>query len=107
MIRALLFTAVLVLAGCAADGGFTGGPHGYSGKAESPLVDLFGTPTILQPGETALHSEYGADGSVAEMPGTYSVDPAGNITATGYPAYWMALASFCFRAPAAPICGEM
>ena len=104
--RILLLTSALTVAGCAADGGFTGSPHGYSGKTDSPLVDMFGTPTILQPGETALHSEYGADGSVAEMPGTYSVDIAGNVTATGYPAYWMALASFCARAPAAPICAN-
>jgi hypothetical protein len=99
----MVLAAALLVSGCAGDA-FVGSPHGYSGRVDSPWADFGATPTILQPGEMPLQSEYGADGGGRDMPSTYTVDIAGNVSATGYAAYWMALANFCARAPAAPAC---
>lgn len=96
--------AAAALAGCAADDAFTGSPHGYSGHVDTFWADVTATPTILQPGEAPLHSLYGPDGSASDMPSTFSVDIAGNLTATGYAAYWMALARLCTVAPNAAVC---
>lgn len=97
--------AASVLSGCAGDT-FTGSPHGYSGRVDSYWVDLAAAPTILQPGEMPLHSEYNGDGGGKDMPSTYTVDVAGNVSATGYAAYLLALGNACARAPQAPICNQ-
>ena len=52
-------------------------------------------PTIIQDGESALHSDYSATGDMADMPSTFEADSAGNIRATGVAAYWMARAAYC------------
>lgn len=96
---------MLTLVGCtSSDGAFTGSPHGYVGRIDTVWTDMQGTPSIIQDGEAPLHSNYGNDGSQADMPGTFNADVAGNITATGVPAYWLAKASFCRAAPQAPDC---
>ena len=94
----------LALGGCTAEDAFTGSPHGYSGHIDTFWADVTATPTILQPGEAPLHSFYSAEGS-SDMPSTFSVDVAGNLTATGYAAYWMSLARLCTVAPNAAVCG--
>lgn len=103
----MLIVVGLLLAACTSpEKAFTGSPHGYSGRADTFWgIDAAATPTILQPGETALHSDYGADGSAADMPSTYNIDTAGNVSATGVAAYMLAKGQLCTRAPSAPECG--
>lgn len=103
----MITAAALSLAACTSpEKAFTGSPHGYSGRADTWWgIDAAATPTILQPGEAPLHSEYGSDGSAADMPSTYNVDTAGNVSATGVAAYMLAKGSLCARAPNAVECG--
>jgi len=98
--------ALVLAGGCTQpDSAFTGSPHGYIGTYSGTWFDLRGAPSIIQDGEAPLHSDYGADGSMADMPGTFTADAAGNINATGVPAYWLAKGAFCRAAPQAPDCG--
>ncbi len=101
----LLGAAALALVGCTStESAFTGSPHGYSGRVNTVWTDLNVVPTIIQDGEAALHSDYGADGEMRDMPSTFEADAAGNLRATGVAAYLMALANLCARAPQAPAC---
>ncbi len=103
----LLGVAGLALGGCASDGSnFSGSPHGYSGSINNVWTDIYAVPTIIQPGETALHSVYGPGGEMRDMPSTFEADAAGNVRATGVAAYLMALAGLCARAPDAEVCGN-
>ena len=102
----MLGAAAFALAGCtSAESAFSGSPHGYSGRVNTVWTDLNVVPTILQPGESALQSDYGASGQMRDMPSTYEVDRAGNLRATGVAAYIMALADLCRGAPQAEMCG--
>lgn len=102
----LLGAVALAIAGCTTpDSAFTGSPHGYVGRVDGIWYDLQGVPSIIQNGESALHSAYGPDGVMADMPSTFSADAAGNVNATGVSAYWLAMAAFCRTAPQAPVCG--
>ncbi len=103
----LLGAAALALAGCtSSDAAFTGSPHGYSGRVNTWMTDINVVPTIIQPGESALQSDYGASGEMRDMPSTYEVDRAGNMRATGVAAYLMALADLCRGAPQSELCGN-
>ena len=102
----MLGAVALALAGCtSAESAFTGSPHGYSGRVNTIWTDLNVVPTILQPGESALQSDYGASGQMRDMPSTYEVDRAGNMRATGVAAYIGALSDLCRVAPQTGICG--
>ena len=102
----LCAVALAVLTACtSAETAMTGSPHGYTGRVDTVWADMQVAPSIIQEGESALHSDYSADGDMADMPGTYSIDVAGNLSATGVPAYWLALARFCLHAPNTKICG--
>jgi hypothetical protein len=97
---------LILVAGCtSADDAFTGSPHGYSGRVNTVWTDLNVVPTIIQDGESALQSDYGASGEMRDMPSTFEADAAGNLKATGVAAYLMALANLCARAPDAGVCG--
>jgi hypothetical protein len=99
---ALLF----FVAGCtSAESAFSGSPHGYSGRVNTVWTDVNAVPTILQPEESALQSDYGSMGEMRDMPSTFEADAAGNLKATGVAAYLMALANLCARAPDAGLCG--
>ncbi len=103
----ILIAAAIALAGCtSSDAAFTGSPHGYSGRVNTWMTDMNVVPTILQPGESALQSDYGSSGQMRDMPSTYEVDRAGNMRATGVAAYLMALADLCRGAPQAEMCGD-
>ncbi len=102
----MLGAVALALAGCtSADSAFTGSPHGYSGRINSWMTDMNVVPTIIQPGESALQSDYGSAGEMRDMPSTFEADAAGNLRATGVAAYLMALGNLCARAPQAKMCG--
>ena len=102
----LLGALALALAGCtSAESAFSGSPHGYSGRINSWMTDINVVPTIIQPGESALQSDYGSSGEMRDMPSTFEADAAGNLRATGVAAYLMALANLCGRAPQAEMCG--
>ncbi len=97
----------LIVTACTSSGdAFTGSPHGYSGRINTWMTDINVVPTIIQPGEAALQSDYGAAGQMRDMPSTFEADVAGNLKATGVAAYLMALANLCARAPQADMCGE-
>ena len=102
----LLVAAALALAGCtSAESAFSGSPHGYSGRVNTWMTDINVMPTIIQQGESALQSDYGASGQMRDMPSTFEADAAGNLRATGVAAYLMALANLCRGAPQAVMCG--
>jgi len=108
MKRSIILAAMLPLAlgACStADSAFTGSPHGYAGQADGLLTGIRGVPSILQPGEAPLHSEYTAAGDAKDMPSTYTVDIAGNLSATGVAATLLAEARVCQVAPASARCG--
>ena len=106
MRRILLGAIALALVGCtSSESAFTGSPHGYSGRINTWMTDLNVVPTIIQDGESALQSDYGAKGEMRDMPSTFEADAAGNLRATGVAAYLMALANLCARAPQAEMCG--
>ena len=101
----MLGALALALAGCtSSESAFSGSPHGYSGRINTWMTDLNVVPTIIQQGERALQSDYGASGQMRDMPSTYEVDRAGNLRATGVAAYIMALADLCRGAPQAEMC---
>ena len=102
--------ALAVLAGCTTAGGdeFFISPHGYAGEIRATVrsLDGRGVPTILQAGEAPLQALRNADGSAVDMHGTYRADATGNVEATGFPAYIMALAALCRAAENARACLE-
>ena len=103
----ILGAVALALVGCtSSESSFTGSPHGYSGRMNTWMTDFSVVPTIIQQGESALQSDYGASGQMRDMPSTYEVDRAGNMRATGVAAYIMALGDLCRGAPQAKVCGS-
>lgn len=95
---------LVVLVGCVSPDTSIQTLHGVTGKVNTIWADVdVRPPTILQKDETALHSEYGTEVK-RDMPGTFSADVAGNVNATGVPAYLLALAALCRAAPDAPLC---
>ncbi len=93
----MLSAAALALTACTTPNGSINSPHGYVLDMDIGMfgTKVDGTPTILQQGERALHSEYTADGSAKDMPSTYVVRPDGTVKATGVAATWMARAVYC------------
>jgi len=99
--------ALVALGACTSPSStFSGSPHGYAGRVNNFWADVSAVPTIIQPGEAALQSDYQGGGQMRDMPSTFEVDIAGNVRATGVAAYLMALANLCGRAPQAEKCGE-
>ncbi len=92
-----LSAAALSLAACTSPSGSINSPHGYVLDMDVGAFGfkVEGTPSILQVGESALHSDYAADGGAKDMPSTYVVRPDGTIKATGVAAYWLARAVYC------------
>ncbi len=88
---------IVIVAACTGPDGSINSPHGYTVDMETGVFGfkIEGTPSILQEGESALHSEYDADGSAKDMPSTYTVNPDGTIKATGLAATWLARAWYC------------
>ncbi len=93
----MLGASALLLAACTSPQGSINSPHGYALDMDvGPLgFRLDGVPSILQSGETPLHSEYAADGTAKDMPSTYEVRPDGTVKATGMAATWLAKAAYC------------
>ena len=87
----------LIVIGCTGPDGSLSSPHGYVLDMDVGAFGfkIEGAPSILQVGESALHSEYAADGSAKDMPSTYVVRPDGTVKATGVAATWMARAVYC------------
>ncbi len=104
----MLGVVMLALVGCTStESAFSGSPHGYSGRVNTIWADINVVPTIIQDGESALQSNYGASGKMRDMPSTFEVDVAGNLKATGVAAYLLALANLCARSPQAKMCGNL
>ena len=79
----LLGAVALALVGCTStESEFSGSPHGYSGRVNTWMTDANVVPTILQPDEAALQSDYGSEGKMRDMPSTFEADAAGNMRAT-------------------------
>lgn len=96
------------LVGCTSpESAFVGSPHGYVGRVDAWYADAQGAPSILQDGESPLHSNYGPNGVMADMPSTFSTDAAGNVDATGVAAYWMSRAWYCRAAPSSLDCSPV
>ena len=95
----LLCAAALVLAGCTADGGFAGSPHGMSGTVNTIWADVNGVPTIVPEGSSPMGYRNGMEQDIYT---TYS-DGFGTI-ATGRAAYALGLARLCATAPQSGLC---
>lgn len=100
----MLGVVAFALAACTSSRGAVESRHGYALDMDVGVFGfkVEGTPSILQGGESALHSDYAADGSAKDMPSTYVVRPDGTIKATGVAATWMARAAYCRTA----VCDE-
>ncbi len=96
----MLGAAALALAGCAADGGFVGTPHGMSGTVNTIWADVNGVPTIVPDGARPMGYRNGVEEDIYT---TYS-DGFGTI-ATGRAAYVLGLARLCAQAPNIDLCG--
>ncbi len=95
----MLGAAAFILAGCAADGGFAGSPHGMSGTVNTIWADVNGVPTIVPNDARPMGYRNGMEEDIYT---TYS-DGFGTI-ATGRAAYVLGLARLCAQAPSAPLC---
>ena len=97
---AIVTALTLALAGCSADGGFTGSPHAVQGKVSTPLVDMDIVPTVVPDGGKPMG--YRGDG-VEDIYTTYD---DGTVSATGRAAWALSLARLCATAPRSPYCGS-
>ena len=95
----LFILAAFVLAGCSADSGFVGSPHGMTGTVNTIWADVNGVPTIVPDGASPMgyRNEFEED-----IYTTYS-DGMGTI-ATGRAAWALGLARLCMVAPNARVC---
>ncbi len=93
----LALVGVFIVAACTSPDGSISSDHGYVLDMDVGAFGfkVDGTPSILQVGESALHSEYTAEGNAKDMPSTYVVRPDGTVKATGVAATWMARAVYC------------
>ncbi len=95
-----LLIGIAVIAGCSADGGFVGSPHGMAGTVNTVWADVNGVPTIVPEGGRPMGYRNGLEEDIYT---TYS-DGFGTI-ATGRAAYVLGLARLCLIAPDSDPCG--
>ncbi len=102
----MLGVVALLLAGCAADGGFVGSPNAMIGDVDTPWITLNVVPTIVQKDASPMGAREGSDGSIEDAYSTYIRKPDGTVTVTGPWVRYMTLAQLCAKAPQAQPCSE-
>ncbi len=105
MTRWVLIILALALAGCTAEGGFSGSPHAMGGVLSTPLGDAIGVPNAMPSDQMPLSSFIRPDGSREDMRSAYIIKPDGTMIVTGPWVEYMALSQLCMRAPNALACG--
>ena len=103
--RMILMLVALALAGCAADGGYSGPSRGIQGQVETFWFDFNGlSTTYKEDTELPLQGVVTPEGGHYDIPSTLTVRPDGTLEVTG-PSVWLyGLAALCGRAPNAALC---